>query len=185
MWHFRNDERILDCNTKFRPKSKFNPKNKDVILEIYLSSLEEKLLDIDIPKDKFNNLSKEERDALYSLKNDKAIVIKGADKGSGVVVWDREDYLKKAHKQLPDEEVYEEVTNDPSTLESTIFIALNKIRARGDLSADHLEYFFNMDPRFARFYLLPKIRNRLHNVPGRPIISNFGYYMENISSFLD
>ena len=68
MWHFWNDERIFDCDTKFRPKSIFNPKNKDVIIETYLSSLEEKPLDIDIPKDKFNNLSKEERDALYSLK---------------------------------------------------------------------------------------------------------------------
>ena len=63
MWHFRNDERIFDCDTKFRPKSTFNPKNKDVIIETYLSSLEEKLLDIDIPKDKFNNLNKEDRNA--------------------------------------------------------------------------------------------------------------------------
>ena len=38
----------------------------------------------------------------------------------------KEDYLKAAHKQLSDEEVYEEVTNDPSTLESTIFTAFNK-----------------------------------------------------------
>ena len=80
----------------------------------------------------------------------------------------------------------EKVTNDPSTLESTIFTALNKILwARGDLSADNLEYFFNKDPKFARFYLLPKIHKRLHNVPGRPVISNCGYYTENISSFLD
>ena len=85
MWHFRNDERIFDCNTKLRPKSTFNPKNKDVIIETYLSSLEEKLLDIDITKYKFNNLSKVEKDALYYLKNDNTIVIKGADKGSGVV----------------------------------------------------------------------------------------------------
>ena len=160
MWHFRNDERIFDCNTKFRPKSKFNPNNKDVITEIYLSSLEEKLLDIDVPKDKFNNFSKEERDALYSLKNDNTIVIKGADKGSTVGVWDREDYLKEAHRQLSGEEVYEEVTNDPSTLESTIFTAL-------------------------RSSFLPKIHKRLHNVPSRPIISNCGYFTEKISSFLD
>ena len=86
---------------------------------------------------------------------------------------------------MSDKEVYEEVTNDPSTLESTIFTALNKIRARGDLSADNLEYFFNKDPKFARFYLLPKIHKRLHNVHGRPVISNCGYYTENISSFLD
>ena len=103
MWHFRNDERIFDCNTKFRPKSTLNPKNQDVITETYISSLEDNLLDIDIPKDTFNNLSKEERDALHSLKNDNTIVIKGTDKGSAVVVWDREDYLKEAHKQLSDE----------------------------------------------------------------------------------
>ena len=66
------------------------------------------------------------------MKNDNTIVIKGADKGFGIVVWDREDYLKEVHKQLSDEEVYEEVTNDSSTLESTIFTALNMIRARGD-----------------------------------------------------
>ena len=86
---------------------------------------------------------------------------------------------------MPDGEVYEEVTNDLSILQSTIFTALNKIRARGNLSADNLEYFFNKDPKFARFYLLPKIHKRLHNVPGRPVMPNYGYYTKNISSFLD
>ena len=89
MWHFRNNERIFDWNTKFRPQSTFNAKNKDVIIETFLSSLEENLLDIDIPKDKFNNLSEEERDAMYSLKNGNNIFIKGAGNGSGIVVWDR------------------------------------------------------------------------------------------------
>ena len=41
------------------------------------------------------------------------------------------------------------------------------------------------DPKFARFYLLPKTHKRLHDVPGRSVISNCGYYTENISSFLD
>ena len=119
------------------------------------------------------------------MKNDTNIVIKSADKGSGVVVWDSEAYSKEAHKQLSDEEVYEEVTNDPSTLESTIFTALNKIRARGDLSADNLECFFNKDPKFARLYLLPKIHKPLHNVLGGPVSSNCGCCTENNSSFLD
>ena len=98
MWHFRNNERIFDCNKKFRSKSTFNPKNNDVIIETYLSSSDKKLLDIDIPKDKFNSLSKQKKDALYYLTNDNTIVIKGADKSSGVVIWDGEDYLKEAHK---------------------------------------------------------------------------------------
>ena len=93
------------------------------------------------------------------MKNDNTIVIKGADKGSGVVVWDREDYLKEAHKQLSDEEVYEEVTNDPFTLEGTIFITLNKIRTRGDLSTDNLEYFSIRIPNFLDFIYYQKFIN--------------------------
>ena len=41
------------------------------------------------------------------------------------------------------------------------------------------------NPKFGRFYLLTKIHKRLHNVPGRPVITNNGDYAENISSFLD
>ena len=48
-----------------------------------------------------------------------------------------------------------------------------------------MDYFIIKDPKFARFYLLPKIHKRLYNVPGRPVISNSGYYIENISLFLD
>ena len=76
----------------------------------------------------------EERKALYIFKNDNIIIIKGTDKSFGVVVWNREDYLKEEHKQLSNKEVYEKVADDPSTLESTIFTALNKIRAKSDLS---------------------------------------------------
>ena len=49
----------------------------------------EKLMKIEIPKDKYNNLTSKERQALHDLKNDKNIVIKGADKGSAVVICDR------------------------------------------------------------------------------------------------
>ena len=120
-----------------------------------------------------------------ALRDDSSIIIKGADKGSAVIVWDRENYLKEAYKQLDDREVYEEVPNDPSVLVNTIIKALEKIRLRGDLSSDTLNYFVVEDPKFARFYLLPKIHKRLHNVPGRPVISNCGFYTENLSSFLD
>ena len=44
-------------------------KLSNILAETYLSFLEEKRLDIDIPKDKFNNLRKDERNAFYSIKN--------------------------------------------------------------------------------------------------------------------
>ena len=122
---------------------------------------------------------------MHSLKDDKSIIIKGPDKGAAVIVWDREDYIKEASKQLEDKEVYMEVPNDSTALVSTIFKSLEKIRKRGDLSQDTLNYFLVKDPKFARFYLLPKIHKLLYDVPGRPVISNCGFYTKNISSFLN
>ena len=55
-------------------------------------------MDIDIFSKRFNNLTREERNALYNLRDDPTIIIKGGDKGSAVVVWHREDYLKESYK---------------------------------------------------------------------------------------
>ena len=41
------------------------------------------------------------------------------------------------------------------------------------------------NPKFGRFYLLLKIHKRMYNIPGRPVICNYGFYTENISAFLD
>ena len=133
MWHFRNDERSFS-QERFKPKSTFNPRNKDAVIETYLTCLEERLLDTEIPCKRFNNLTKDERNAMYSLKDDISIIIKGADKGASVIVWDREDYIKEASKQLEDKEVYMEVPNDSSAIVSAICMSLEKIRKRGDLS---------------------------------------------------
>ena len=156
MWHFTNDERSFAVD-RFRSKSSFNPRNKDVIIETYLSCLKERLLDTEIPSKRFNNLTNEEREAWYSLKDDPSIIIKGADKDSVVVVWDREDYLKEAYRQLDDKEVYQQVPDDSSVLANTLMKALEKIRLWRDFSKDTLDYFLVKDPKFARFYLLPKI----------------------------
>ena len=66
--HFGNDERSFAAD-RFRPKSSFNPRKKDFIIETYLKCLEERVLDIVIPSKRFNNLTKEEREALYSFKD--------------------------------------------------------------------------------------------------------------------
>ena len=183
-WYFRNDAKEFDRD-KFKPKSTFSPRSEDGTIEIYLSSLEEKLMNIEIPQNKYNNLPREERNELHNLKNDKNIVIKSADKGSAIVVWDRDDYIKEDEKQIVDKDTYEEVCNDIKTLISAIHKAIEKTRKRGDLNADVIKHFMVKDPKFARFHLLPKIHKQLHDVPSRHVISNCGYYTENISSFLD
>ena len=184
-WHFRDVEDDF-ARTPFRPKSSFNPRG-DVAIEVYLSTLEQQIMEIHEKGSNFSNLSAEEQEAFKSLQRDSDIIIKGADKGSGVVVWDREDYLMEAESQLSDSNVYEELDYDPtSALENMISECTQRIRDRGDIMDPSTLEFFRVDnPKLGRFYLLPKIHKRLYNVPGRPVISNSGYYTENISAFLD
>ena len=79
-WHFRNEENEFDLE-QFEPKSTLNLSNIDAAIEVYMSSLEEKLMRTEIPKDKYNNLTSKERQTLYDLKSVKNIIIKDADKG--------------------------------------------------------------------------------------------------------
>ena len=46
---------------------------------------------------------------MRNLARDRSIIIKLPDKGSCVVVWDREDYLAEGYKQLCDTSTYVEV----------------------------------------------------------------------------
>ena len=183
-WHYRNDNRIFHPNP-FKHKSKFNPPKSYAAIELYLSRLEQKLLNLGPIKYKYNNLNREERKALYDLRNDTSIIIKEADKGPVVVIWDNEDYLKEAEEQLSCKKMYKEFTDDPSPIIETMHGTLEKIRKRGDIDSYTLKYFDVEEPKFGRFYLLPKIHKRLHSIPSRPITSNSGFYTGNISAFLD
>ena len=166
----------------FKKKSKFDPKRKDAAIELYLSRLEEEISSLDYEVG-YSNLTKGERDAVYSLKDDNSIIVKEANKGSAVVVWDRDDYLREAKNQLNDKNVYKELTGDvEGPLEKIIKTFLKKIRDRRDISDSTLDYFLVNNPKLGRFYLQPKIHKRR---PGRPAISNSGYYTENISAFLE
>ena len=78
---------------KFRRKSCFYRRKNNAINEIYLSCLEDKILYRKIFPKRFDNPTGEEHDALYSLKDDSSVIIKGAEKDCFFFVWDR-DYLK-------------------------------------------------------------------------------------------
>ena len=107
------------------------------------------------------------------LRDDSSIIIKEADKGSMVVVWLRKYYLRKTNRQLSDKDLHREVKgNAEDPLMKVIKSVLRKIRNRGDINDETLDYFPVNNPKLGRSYLLPKIHKRLHNVPGRPVISN-------------
>ena len=91
----------------------------------------------------------------------------------------------EAEKQLPCKETYEEVSSGLPFLVKTICDTLEKIWKKGDISSNIVDYFNVENRKFGSFYILPKIRKRMYDIPGRPVISDCGFYTENISAFLD
>ena len=127
MCHFRNDEREFSYDS-FKKKSKFDSKRKHAAIELYLSRLEEGISSLN-HKIGYSYLTKGDRDAVFLLKFDNSVLIKEVDKGSAVVVWDRENYLKEVNNQLNDKNFYKELAGHvEGPLEKIIKTILKKVR---------------------------------------------------------
>ena len=134
----------------------------------------------------YSNLSKEERDALHNLSHDDSIIIKPADKGSGIVVWVRSYFLLGCQRELSEQQVYEKIEQSPlEKVTNKIKTTLKQMVLKKEIETKVMEYLLVKRPQLGRFYLLPKIHKHKTNVPGRPVISNNQTATENISSFLD
>ena len=74
------------CRILESMKNHFHMRSLDLSLHSTQGTrLLDRLLDIDISSKRFNNLTKEERDALYNLRDEPTMIIKGTDKYSAVV----------------------------------------------------------------------------------------------------
>ena len=105
--HFRDEPTPYFKETPvFASKSTWKPPKGHPNLEVFLSQIEKELFELEKTSLGYSNFSKEEWQAMRALANDRSIVIKKADKGSCVVVWDRDDYIAEAEKQLSDENIY-------------------------------------------------------------------------------
>ena len=175
----------------FTPKSTWKPPKGHPNLEVFLSQIEKELFGLAETSLDHSNFSKEEWQAVRALANDRSIVIKKADKCSCVVIWDRNDYIAEAEKQLSDENIYKDINFKDKILQeladnsNTLF---RNLKTKGSITEKELKYFtieFKKATNLGKLYLLPKIHKHLENVPGRPVISNCGTPPEKVSEFLD
>ena len=144
-WHFRNDTTPNFSEIPaFRPKSTWNPPKGHPNLKVFLSEVEKELFKCPDKNLGYLNLSSEEWKAMHSLADDRSIVIKKADKGSSVVVWDRNDYVMEAEKQLSDANVYKDVSFNENILQDLVGTSnklFENLKAKGKFSEKQLKYF--------------------------------------------
>ena len=119
---FEENSEPLDSNEdqgsshqKFRPISTFNPRGP-TCLETFITNNYEATSKLPSVKHRRQNLSIEEKQAIKNLSSNRAIVIKLADKGSGVVIMNTQDYVREAQRQLSDTNFYEKLDSDPTEI---------------------------------------------------------------------
>ena len=135
-----------------------------------------------------NNMSKQEMEALKKLKKNTNIIIKRQDKGTGIVILQREDYIECASKRLCKQQYYK-VVPDPMIPKicSDIKELVERMATNNEINQQTKKYLIP-DPskcRVAELYLLPKIHKGYPPLQGRPIISGCESATEKISAFLD
>ena len=134
---------------------------------------------------KNNNVYNQKNDleTLNNLKNDKSIVILKFDKGNGVVILDKSDYIKKMLVILNDKDKFVQVDSyDVIKHESSV---QNKLKYLVDQNKFNKDVYNKIRPRGSvvpKMYGLPKV----HKVgtPCRPIVSQINSPTYNLAKWL-
>ena len=131
------------------------------------------------------NISKAEYLALQNLRNDKDCIIVTADKGVALAVMDKTDYATKYEALLPDNTVYQHLSQDTSpTIHKELIKILQDYKNNNLISETEytqLRHHGTTSP-VAKFYGLPKIHK--NNMPMHPIVSACGTSTYNTAKFI-
>lgn len=173
-----------EFTAKYKPESKWEPKNIDPNIYKYTEELRKELNKLEQHKKPKDNLTIEERNAIKTLKDNKKIIIKPADKGSGVVILTTEQYEEEVYSQLKNPLHYKKLEGDIS---ESIKLSLKKtIRTHHKEIPENIrDILIPNEHRPANFYILPKIHKNLEKPPGRPIMSANNHITERLSEYVD
>ena len=127
------------------------------------------------------NITKQEQKALNELKKDTNGVILTADKGTCLVVMDKEEYISKAHELLK-EETYRIILEDPTNKQNKLIQLLKKIKTEGGINEENYKKMYPTGVGIPKFYGLPKVHKA--GLPLRPIVSSRGSVTYNTSKEL-
>ena len=111
--HFGNQP--LDKET-FRPKrqSTWTPPKTSHEIQTFITAAGNDINEAPRKATPKDNLNKKEREAIKNLQERDDIIITKADKGGAVVIWNTNDYIEEANRQLNDASAYKKLDADPT-----------------------------------------------------------------------
>ncbi|XP_056408807.1 uncharacterized protein LOC130317324 [Hyla sarda] len=133
-----------------------------------------------------NNFTSSEIRALGDLQNDKAIIIKPADKGGAIVVQDTTEYIREIHSQLNDTSIYRKLDSDPvKKIEQKILECIDHYLELNIIDSKTHTFLRKEHPITPVLYTLPKIHKNLQHPPGRPIVASTESVLSPLSITLE
>ena len=120
--------------------------------------------------------------ALKSLADDQSIVITQADKGGGVVIIDRTEYVDKMNELLNDQEVYSKKSSGFIEKTSKKFNQDARKVMKKTERGKQLLHLLEEAPTAPRMRGIPKLHKR--NIPMRPITSGIGSAPHRLAKLL-
>ncbi|CAJ0940699.1 unnamed protein product [Ranitomeya imitator] len=133
-----------------------------------------------------NNLTNDEHRALLTLKENKELIIKPADKGGAIVILDRSYYMDEIRNQLNDLDTYQPVSYNPSfSIAREIKELITHYRGLGTIDEKLGHFLINPHPVIPVFYTLPKVHKHLTKPPGRPIVASTNSIFSPLAITLD
>nr|XP_039261668.1 uncharacterized protein LOC120337836 [Styela clava] len=112
------------------------------------------------------------------------IIIVPADKGGGICILSRTDYVAEGMRQLNDKSVYRLLPKDKSRqIGNDVINLCSKMKEAGVIDDKLAKSILPKDPKPGRLRLQPKIHKENH--PSRPIISTNGTATEKLSAYVD
>ena len=177
-----NHDENQDVRDKFRVKTKkhFTPDaGRDRHLDLYIELVKNDIVD-NLKRSGSLNISKDEQQAFYDLLHNKDIVIRPADKGSGIVVVNRGDYIRSLEEEMEKSSSYSETKeNLVDQGYKKVKKLVNSMYRNGAISSDMKEYLI---PRYVEPGKL-KGNPKLHKTgaPYRTIVSGINTATERLA----
>ena len=181
---------------RFQPSSYWEPKDKDLPNSLKQLIMRDITTIRKIPghlKDK-ENITGDQVRALRALANNRDIVIKPADKGSSIVILDRQQYVSEGMRQL-NNPVHYRPLDAPIYKQTAIEakVIISKLREKKIINQKQEKYLLGRNiPRARILYLLPKIHKPPSSWPvpfeipaGRPIVSDVNSETYGTAEFIE
>ncbi|XP_063585791.1 uncharacterized protein LOC134763164 [Penaeus indicus] len=183
--HFLAFERLCHTinNCQIRDNSE---SNKQRVVEKIASLANETFYDFKRHRHWLPSFSKANHNALKSLKNDSSIIITKPDKGKGVVILDKKDYVNKVNVLLSDHTKFRKLDTEPFTkiiqLEDKLNRMLKHLKDNDSISLDIYNQLRASGSLPGILYGLPKVHKP--DIPVRPILSAIKTFNYNLAKFL-